>query len=148
MQGDTFRDLVLCDFGFATLHAKEDGRCLSEMTGTPYYIAPEVLECASPSPGTSTSSGDRTGDLAGDTGDTGDGGDGQHRYDHGCDVWSAGAVAFQMLSGFPPYLGKDVDEIFANIKAGDLDAAMAFDEWDDVRYVYYIFQSIFSVCSV
>ena len=37
-----------------------------------------------------------------------------------------------MLSGFPPYLGKDVDEIFANIKAGDLDAAMAFDEWDDV----------------
>lgn len=37
-------------------------------------------------------------------------------YDSKVDVWSAGVVAFTMLCGKPPFIGKDKGEVYSNIK--------------------------------
>jgi len=47
---------------------------MHDSIGTPYYIAPEVLD---------------------------------GKYTHKCDIWSVGVIAFLMLSGNPPFFGKN-----------------------------------------
>ena len=58
---------------------------LSEVTGTPYYIAPEVI---------------------------------QQNYGSKCDIWSCGVIAFVLLSGTPPFSGRNQQEIMKNITEG------------------------------
>jgi len=36
-------------------------------------------------------------------------------YDQNCDWWSIGAVAYEMLIGFPPFYGETPQEVFGNI---------------------------------
>eukprot|EP00948_MAST-09A_sp_MAST-9A-sp1_P001452 g1452.t1 len=91
-----WRDLVLVDFGFAKRLVGEQR--LHEVTGTPYYIAPEVLE---------------------------------EDYTTKSDIWSVGAVLFQMLSGFPPYLGKDNKDVMHNI-LNDNGMSFEYPEWEFV----------------
>lgn len=79
-----FDTIKLIDFGTAVLFNK--GTPLREVIGTPYYIAPEVLN---------------------------------KKYDSKCDIWSLGVITFILLSGIPPFNGKDDDEIFARIKRGN-----------------------------
>lgn len=50
--------------------------------GTPYYIAPEVIN---------------------------------QRYDEKCDIWSVGVILYIMLSGKPPFNGKDDDDILHKV---------------------------------
>lgn len=75
--------LKLIDFG--TSQICEPLKKLSQVAGTPYYIAPEILK------GT---------------------------YDEKCDIWSCGVILFMMLSGKPPFIGEDREELFGNILVG------------------------------
>ena len=42
----------------------------------------------------------------------------QLNYDSKCDVWSCGVILFIFIFGFPPFNGKNDDEIFEKIKKG------------------------------
>jgi len=75
--------IKLIDFGIST-HIKKDEK-LTKFTGTPYYIAPEVLK---------------------------------KDYSFESDVWSCGVIMFILLSGDPPFNGRNNREIFQKIKIG------------------------------
>jgi calcium-dependent protein kinase len=36
-------------------------------------------------------------------------------YDHTCDVWSVGVLMYMLLSGSPPFGGRDPDEVYQAI---------------------------------
>lgn len=40
------------------------------------------------------------------------------QYDSAVDIWAVGAVTFQCLTGYPPFLGEDAEEIFESILHG------------------------------
>lgn len=42
------------------------------------------------------------------------------KYDERCDIWSLGIILFMLVTGEPPVSGTTNQEIFANIKAGQL----------------------------
>ena len=75
--------LKIIDFG--TSIQIKDNEVLSNMHGTSYYIAPEVLA---------------------------------KKYNKKCDVWSVGVIMFILLSGKPPFDGKDDNEITDAVKVG------------------------------
>lgn len=45
----------------------------------------------------------------------------QGKYDKGCDMWSIGVITFVLLSGEPPFHGKNAAELFKKIKTCDFD---------------------------
>jgi calcium-dependent protein kinase len=49
-----------------------------------------------------------------------------------CDIWSIGVIAFILLSGRPPFDGKDNDEIFKRIKQGHY--SLSTPEWKGVSH--------------
>lgn len=53
--------------------------------GTPFYIAPEVLN---------------------------------EDYDEKCDIWSCGVILYILLCGYPPFWGKNEEEIISKIVQG------------------------------
>lgn len=71
--------LKIIDFGTA---AKIRENPFTSLMGTPFYIAPEVI---------------------------------QGSYGQMCDVWSCGVILYIMLSGSPPFQGKNQKEIFEKI---------------------------------
>ena len=58
---------------------------MAQRLGTPYYIAPEVLEKC---------------------------------YTEKCDVWSCGVIMYILLSGIPPFNGRDDIEIMEKVSSG------------------------------
>lgn len=64
--------LKLADFGAACHY--EVGEDMVERFGTPYYIAPEILE---------------------------------NKYNHKCDNWSIGVILYVLLTGKPPFYGRN-----------------------------------------
>jgi calcium-dependent protein kinase len=64
--------LKIIDFGTAT--KIKDGKPYTSLMGTPFYIAPEVI---------------------------------QGSYTELCDVWSCGIILYIMLSGSPPFQGRN-----------------------------------------
>ena len=85
----------LIDFG--TCNYLEAGNFLSQTMGTPYFVAPEVLN---------------------------------GKYNEKCDIWSMGVTLYLLLCGFPPFEGKNSEEIFKAIRKG----TFSFDrkEWQSV----------------
>merc|ERR1719281_1842415 len=77
--------LKLIDFGLAKRYTP--GEFATTKAGTPYYVAPEVLE---------------------------------GRYAEKSDVWSIGVIMYILLSGSPPFQGKDDDEVLAQVRQAKL----------------------------
>ena len=43
------------------------------------------------------------------------------KYDKGCDMWSIGVITFVLLTGEPPFCGRNAAELFKKIKTCDYD---------------------------
>jgi len=88
-------NIKLIDFGTSQLFTKNHK--MKTIEGTPYYIAPEVLDQA---------------------------------YNEKCDEWSCGVILYIMLSGSPPFNGRNDREIMAAVQKGKYDFNRP--EFDDV----------------
>ncbi|EGR29296.1 protein kinase domain protein [Ichthyophthirius multifiliis] len=88
-------NLKVIDFG--TSRKIDKSKKMTKLLGTPYYIAPEVLNKS---------------------------------YDEKCDVWSCGIILFISLCGYPPFSGRNEDEILKKVKIGKF----KFDpeDWDHI----------------
>lgn len=51
-------------------------------------------------------------------------------YNSKCDIWSMGVILYMMLSGQPPFKGKDEDEVMKNIMKAQYD--FKSNIWKDV----------------
>ena len=80
--------LRLIDFGCAKL--VEDKEVITDVAGSPYYCAPEIL-----------SDTVRTGAVW-----------------KAADMWSIGVILFLLVCGFPPFNGDSQEKIFRKIKKG------------------------------
>jgi len=67
---------------------------------------------------------------------TGDG------YDYTVDYWALACILFEMLTGFPPFAGEGVEDVFANVynweqtlNYGDIDSFMSQECWTFIRAV-------------
>ena len=78
-------EIKLIDFGLSRKYNAQEK--MNTVLGTPYYVAPEVL---------------------------------QGSYDEKCDIWSVGAFTYIMLSGDPPFNGKNNNAIFKRILNEDV----------------------------
>jgi calcium-dependent protein kinase len=52
------------------------------------------------------------------------------KYNHLCDLWSAGVIMFVLLSGFPPFFGQTDQEVLAKVKQGHL--SFSGKEWKGI----------------
>ncbi len=73
-------EIKIIDFGLSKKYHQQEK--MQTVLGTPYYVAPEVL---------------------------------QGSYDERCDIWSVGAFIYIMLTGEPPFNGKNNNIIFKRI---------------------------------
>lgn len=79
------QDAVLKIIDFGTSRTFDPSKKMAQRLGTPYYIAPEVLE---------------------------------KNYNNKCDVWSCGVILYILLSGQPPFNGRDDVEIMEKVSKG------------------------------
>ena len=75
--------IKVIDFGTSSLFTSSTR--LHKRIGTPYYIAPEVLNM---------------------------------NYSEKCDVWSCGVILYILLSGYPPFSGRNNEEIMLKVRTG------------------------------
>jgi calcium-dependent protein kinase len=82
----SFDQIKVIDFGTALMFNPDQQ--FQDTIGTPYYIAPEVLN---------------------------------KNYSKECDLWSTGVILYILLSGLPPFNGRNDTEIISSIKKGVFD---------------------------
>ncbi|CAD8108658.1 unnamed protein product [Paramecium primaurelia] len=87
--------IKIIDFGCSRRFNSQKN--MTKRLGTPYYIAPEVLN---------------------------------HNYNEKCDVWSCGVILYILLCGYPPFTGKNENEIFEKVKTGKF--KFPIEEWDSI----------------
>ena len=94
------RSVKLADFGCAFAGSSlEETRCMTGVSGSPFYLAPEVVRM-----------------MDGRGGTTG-------TYGRECDMWALGVALYTMLAGRPPFIGASLPEILNNILLGSVDFA-------------------------
>lgn len=52
------------------------------------------------------------------------------KYNNKCDIWSAGVIMYTLLCGYPPFNGKNDNEIMNNIISGDFD--LVAGPWESI----------------
>ncbi|KAI1285740.1 Phosphorylase b kinase gamma catalytic chain, liver/testis isoform [Halotydeus destructor] len=116
---DDEMNIKLSDFGFSAqvLPASEGEQSLTELCGTPGYLAPEVLRVSM----NLTLEG-REATAEGDKATAG--------YGRPCDLWACGVVMYTLLVGFPPFWHRRQLVMLRNI----IEAKYEFcsPEWDSV----------------
>ncbi|XP_008785793.1 serine/threonine-protein kinase ATG1t [Phoenix dactylifera] len=75
--------LKIADFGLS--RAVHPGEFADSVCGTPFYMAPEVMEF--------------------------------QQYDDKVDMWSIGAIFFELLNGYPPFRGSNNVQLLKSIKS-------------------------------
>lgn len=95
-------NVKVTDFGFATELAP--GETLSELCGTPGYLAPELLKASM----YESSEG----------------------YDKQVDMWACGVIMYTLLVGFPPFWHRKQMVMLRNIMEGKYE--FCSPEWDDI----------------
>lgn len=91
-------ELKLIDFGLSRYY--HDYTKMTRPVGTPYYVAPEVLNGS---------------------------------YTRDCDMWSMGVITYMLVSGRPPFYGKDDHETLQKVRSGIFDfSAPSFDFVSDI----------------
>lgn len=95
-------NVKVTDFGFATTLGP--GETLSELCGTPGYLAPELLKASM----YESSEG----------------------YDKQVDMWACGVIMYTLLVGFPPFWHRKQMVMLRNIMEGKYE--FCSPEWDDI----------------
>jgi len=85
-------DIKIADFGFA----KNKVMDLATVCGSPDYLAPEIIKLM---------------DYEGPREE-------RDTYSSECDIWSAGAIIYILLCGYPPFFSDSRPKLFDNIKSG------------------------------
>ncbi|KAL1209220.1 Serine/threonine-protein kinase ATG1t [Cardamine amara subsp. amara] len=78
-------ELVLKIADFSLARKLLPGKYLETVCGSPFYMAPEVLQF--------------------------------QRYNEKADMWSVGAIIFELLQGYPPFRGMNNVQVLRNIKS-------------------------------
>lgn len=99
---DENNEIKLTDFGFA--RELNDNEYLTDLCGTPGYLAPEVLRAS----------------MYNDAGG----------YRHAVDVWACGVIMYTLLVGCPPFWHRKQIIMLRNIMEGSY--SFASPEWEDV----------------
>jgi serine/threonine protein kinase len=94
--------LKLIDFGFSTFI--KEGEKLTELVGSPQYVAPEIISAK--------------------------------RYDTKADMWSAGVVLYNMITGRQLFVGKSDDETMKNILNADINLDTYFKDYNAKNLEY------------
>jgi len=106
---DPNSNVKLIDFGLSSKYGSGI-RKMTTMVGTPYYIAPEVLD---------TTVGEGKSSRAG-----------EHSYTSACDNWSLGVITYMLLSGSPPFKGKRDRDVLHAVKKGKF--SLSGPRWENI----------------
>ena len=60
----------------------------------------------------------------------------QGKYDEKCDIWSIGVILYILLSGLPPFGGKNDQEIMARVKKGEYN----FNSKGSHNFITYVYR--------
>lgn len=96
--------VVLIDFGCA--RKVEPGKKYRDRVGTPYYVAPQMLE----------HNFEKSVEIL-----------------KACDMWSIGIITFVMVTGRPPFSGSDNSRIYARIRRGEFKYPKEQDLSDELK---------------